>query len=151
MSTCQLCWGLTLQYTGSTSRRSVALISYLLAPMKLRLKRTPGADTDQPENVQNVQIFPFADCMAVPSIFMHQKYFLCFETELLKVQPCWFTLHQWRAEKKAGSWHNRHLCNTTNLVHNAKNTDWEKQNGSTQSYVTLRSIHAGLIVINEQQ
>ena len=56
------------------------------------------------ENVEDVQSFPSAGFIWW---FCHCLYkigtFYCFELQFLRVQPCWFALYQWRAEKVA-SW-----------------------------------------------
>ena len=52
------------------------------------------------EKVENVQIFPLAAFK-----WLWYRYLFCskstfvFKPELQEVQPFWFTLHQWRAEK----------------------------------------------------
>ena len=49
----------------------------------------------------NVTIFPSACCiwLLYQLIIILKRYHFCFNSALLRVQPCWFSVYQWRAEK----------------------------------------------------
>ena len=55
----------------------------------------------------------------------------CFELALLRLQPCWFVLYQWRKEKKTGPWSLTYL---TFLPHNTPSfMTWLMQTACPQS------------------
>ena len=65
------------------------------------LKWIRSKDARWLENVKHANISTCGLHLVVPSIFIITKEVpFCFKFELHRVQPYWFTLYQWRAEKK---------------------------------------------------
>ena len=84
-------------------------------------------------------LLPTSTCLFHRSIDrLHLYIFMnifCFEFELLKVQPCWSTHSQLRAEK---GWHVTYLIllpTHSGLVHGVTDTDSWSQNSSTHSRI----------------
>ena len=70
------------------------------------------------ENVQNKQQIPLAGL--VWWFFQPHGYFSCFQSVLLRVQPCWFAHFVSEEQKKAGSWYKDICVSQASHVHDVK-------------------------------
>ena len=60
---------------------------------------TPCEHVSWPKNLQTVTTFPSACFIWFFFPHFYKKTQFCFKFQLLREQPCWFTLQRWRAEK----------------------------------------------------
>ena len=64
-----------------------------------KLKGKWTKDTSWPKNIEDVGTFSSACFILLFCQYVYNRSTFCLEFELPRVQPCWFCLYQWRAEK----------------------------------------------------